>query len=412
MKKLTFVFMAALFLLAVVAGTAKAVDDIEEMYVYLNGHYVSEDMKFSVERGDVLGIRVLFTTGSFWGEKNDIRVKAWIDGYRDEISAETERFDIYGSTTYSKYLSLRIPDDIDKGTYTLYVLITGKKELSGDKEKRLTLKIQRTSYELDVLSVDLALPATVNAGEAITADVVVKNTGSQKIDDIFVEAAIPELGLSKRIYIGDLYPNDYIEEGERDTKKVTVTFTIPESAETGTYTFYVKAYDEDASAEAEEYFNVVGKQVKEEVQFVAEDYSKDVKAGETVTYKLIVANTGEETKPYTIEVEGTRGWATVNVEPKTFILAKDGIQTITLTLNIDADAVNAEHVFAVKLTSDGEVLKTINLAANIESEKPKTTELGLWLAVIILAIAVIVLAVVLATTQKGKAEEKPEEVYY
>jgi uncharacterized membrane protein len=289
-------------------------------------------------------------------------------------------------------------------------LITSKQSLTGIDEQELELTVQRDSYKIDVLALNLALPAEVDAGNRVTAEVVVKNMGSHKIEDIFIEASIPELGLSRKIYVGDLY--GYDEDYETDTKKLLVSFTIPETTETGTYSFSVQAHNEDAEAEATEYFNVIGKQVKEETEFIAEDTSLETEAGRTVTYKLIVANVGTETKTYTVEVEGLRGWATYEFDNKVFVLAKDQSNELNLEVTVNSNAITANHVFSVKLKEDGEVVKTLNLGLDVTTTEVEKTQLSLWISVILLAIVVIVLAIVLATTAKTKKEVKSEEVYY
>lgn len=404
------VFLIALMfasLFAIIPMHSALGDDINSTYVYLNGHYVDQNIDFSVERGSTLGIKVFFTAGS---DINDVRAKAWIDGYRTSIEDQTERFDILAGRTYSKYLYLKVPNDIDDGTYTLHVLITSKQALTGINSQELTLTVQKQSYKVDVLAVNLALPSEVNAGNKLTAEVVVKNMGNHKINDVFVEASIPELGLSRKIYAGDLY--SYDNSYESDTKKLLVSFTIPETAETGTYSLKVNAYDEDVKAEATQYFNVIGKQAKEETELVAQDANLEAKAGKTVNYKLIVANLGTETKTYTVEIEGLKGWANYNVEPKVFVLSKDQSKEINLKVSVNNNAIEANHIFSVKLKENDNVVKTLNLGLDVTTTNTETAQFSLWIAVILLAIVVIVLAIVLATTAKTKKEVKSEEVYY
>ena len=94
----------------------------------------------------------------------DLKVKAWISGYKDEIEASTNRFDALSGRTYIKKLSLELPsvkdiEDLEEDL-TLHVEISDKND---DIETEYDLTVQRESYDYDLLSVEA--PSAASAGD-------------------------------------------------------------------------------------------------------------------------------------------------------------------------------------------------------------------------------------------------------
>jgi len=417
MKKILAILLALVLAFTSIAVNAKAIG-IAYMDVYLNGHYVDEFDVFSIERGTTLSVRVLFETTAWLEPSREVKVKAWIDGYRKSIEAETERFDIFGGRTYAKSLFLYLPNDMPEGKYTLHVMITSNTQLPGESYKTYTIAVQRSNYKLQILSVDLALPAKVEAGKDLVATAVIKNRGSHKLEDVYIVAKIPELGTEKRIYIGDIYPKDYRDNTERDTKTVSISFSIPPETQSGIYTLSVKAYNEDAFTEASESFEVVGKPIEKEkekaqLNLQISETSKKVEAGKTVEYRLILINTGE-TATFNLKVIGVEGWAKARLDKPVITLQKNEAGEVTLSLEVEKDALEGSHIFSVQVLKDNEVVLAKNLVAEVEKGK-EAANVWIWILIAILAliaIALLITLIVILIRKKPEAEEKPEEIYY
>jgi len=416
MKKLLAILLAFVLAFTSLAANTKAIG-IAYMDVYLNGHYADENTVFSVERGTTLSIRVLFETTAWPEPPKEVKVKAWIDGYRKPIEAETERFDIVSGRTYAKSLFLYLPNDMQEGIYTLHVMITSNTQLPGESYKKFTIAVQRSNYKLQILSLDLALPSNVEAGKDLFATVVIKNRGSHKLEDVYVLAEIPELNMAKRIYVGDLYPKDYNDNTERDTKTLSILFSIPPETKSGIYTLKVKAYNEDAQAEASQSFEVIGKKVEEEkkvqLNLLVSEARKKVKAGETVEYELVLINLGE---PVTLRLNaiGIEGWAKVKFDKPLITLQKNEAANARVTLDVDKDALEGSHIFSIQVLRNNEVVLAKNLIAEVERKK-EISNLWVWIWIAILAliaIALLITLIVVLTKKKGEVEEKPEEIYY
>ncbi|MEM1535288.1 MAG: hypothetical protein QXE64_00745 [Candidatus Pacearchaeota archaeon] len=404
-----------------ISAFAAAQPEIAVMDVYLNSHYVSSET-FSIERGSTLSVKVLFLTSDI-SESGEVRVKAWIDGYRNEIKAETERFDIFAGRLYSKTLNLRLPDDMEDGLYTLHVLITGKQALLGDTSREIALAVQRSNYLAEVLSVNLDLPAVIEAGKTLTATAVIKNRGSHKLEDIYVKAIISELGIEKTVYIGDLYARDYADDTERDTKVVAFSFSIPSNAESKTYTLHVIASNPDASAEKSANFEVKGKviegetKVTETLTITTPSERAEVNAGEKARYEVVLINMG--LSPLTIELSlsGLEGWARGSLSKTALVLPPRSSDTVTIELTADESALSGAHIFSLQATSAGKLIASKNLVAEVKGKELKAGgagNIGLWIAIAILAaiaLAMFITLIVLLVRQP-KQVEKVEEIYY
>lgn len=193
---------------------------------------------------DVVPVRVTFTAGT---NASDVRVKVYMEGHRDDVSVKTDRFDVEDGSVYTKLLSLELPSDSDdlSEEYTLYVEIVSKDDRS---EKEYTISMQRESYTFEVLSVDYS--SNVEAGEVFPVSVVVKNVGYNRMDDTYVVASIPALGISTRGYVGDLIPTEDCEDDtcddEEDSLYKTVYLNIPGNSAAGVYEMEVEVYNDDA----------------------------------------------------------------------------------------------------------------------------------------------------------------------
>lgn len=272
MKK-SFVLITTLVFLLFTASTvnvkASDVSDIKKMTVYINGNdvwhcytYIADDCdgyQYSVpaiERGTNMEVMVVFIANR---DIENVRVRAWISGYREKIEAVTGKFDVFEGLQYSKVLVLSIPSDIDaRDEYTLYVKIETKKDLSGCDEASIALTMQRTANLLKILSVDLwsskGKSNEFKAGTRVYADVVIKNVGNHLAEDVFVKLSVPELGIERNVYVGDIgsYDNNY-----SDSAKITVPINLPSNAEAKSYEMIVKAYNSEVSTKKVITFKVV-----------------------------------------------------------------------------------------------------------------------------------------------------------
>jgi preprotein translocase subunit SecG len=204
----------------------------------------------------------------------DAKLKVWIDGYKNDISASTARFNLVQGSTYIKRLSLTLPnvndmDNLDEGL-TVYVRIADK---NNEVESSYKINMQRESYSHEVLAVEA--PSKAAAGEVIALDVVLKNIGTYELEDSFVTATIPELGVQRRVYFGDLSSQDNCSNNcdSEDARERRIFMVIPTDVKSGDYTLEVKASNYDSSATVKKVISITGTASKDDTN--NEDTNKD-----------------------------------------------------------------------------------------------------------------------------------------
>jgi hypothetical protein len=78
--------------------------------VVLNGVTGANTLNVAITAGDVVPLKFVFTAGE---EASNVKVKAELSTYRDDISATSDRFRMLNGNTYPIFLSLKVPTDFD-----------------------------------------------------------------------------------------------------------------------------------------------------------------------------------------------------------------------------------------------------------------------------------------------------------
>jgi hypothetical protein len=233
MKKL-LIALVALFVLSVIPAAMAAVS------VDING---ASTTPVSVIRGDTIPVKVTFSEPI---DYKDVTIEVQLR-YEHSKKAEvsTKAIDVVAGTTYTRTLNIDVPSDIEinaPGNY--YSLTVVLKDGNGyELETRsYDLMVQRTDDQIQIQKV--LKPQTIEAGNTFTADVVVKNTGSDRMDDIYVRMSVPELGLVTEGRAGDLVAVD--TDTKEDVNSVKLSLNVPATAAAGSYSLEIKAYNSNA----------------------------------------------------------------------------------------------------------------------------------------------------------------------
>ena len=363
----------------------------------------SQVRNIAAEQGSTLEIKTTFVAGT---DLDNVRVRAWIAGYHEDVENKTSYFDVAKGKTYTKTLQLKIPYDLDAKDYTLYVKVEYKQELSGVDEARINLTIHKASNVLEILSIELCSDGTqtntFNAGENIFVYVVVKNKGNYKAEDVYVRAKIEELGLERKSYIGDL------ETGESEEAKIVLA--LPQNIKPGFYVLEVEAYTYNYKARDIEIAEIFVKPFEPEpqprVEIKPQISSLEIEKGKAAIYTILITN-GPTTQDFVIETVGTEGWATVTITPQTFKLGPGQSMTVNIYLAVSETAIEGEHIFSVKVKYNGKS-ESINLVAKVTEARPVDVKIILMIVGIVLAAIIIILLILLLS----RKPEKEAETYY
>ncbi len=203
--------------------------------------------------GETVPITVRFVANA---DSQDVKVKATIG---DGTSVSTSRFDVLNGSTYVKHFSITLPNvqDIDGSNESWNLKIIVSDRTGNEQPANYNIKMQREAKALSILSIDS--PATASAGEIIALDIVLKNTGSRTADDTFVAVSIPELGISKKAYFGDLTATDNTEANDNeDARERRIYLAIPADTITGDYTVEIKASNYDITSTTKKVISITG----------------------------------------------------------------------------------------------------------------------------------------------------------
>jgi len=398
MKRTNFIvpFIAVLTLLLVTFVAAEPTFPLTgDFIVEFNGVELVEGSTVVAGMvGDTVPVKVIFTAGADSGDVN-LEVEMY------DVSEDIDLYDVEKDVTYVKTLSLNLEDSVDELSeeYSLRVTISNK---TSSETFVYTVSLQRESHTLEILSVDS--DTSVSAGETVPVTVVVKNTGYNQEDDVYVTVSIPSLGVSQRAYIGDLSPVECCEDGcesDEDSESKTVYVKVPADAETGVYDLRVKAYSDDAETTETDSIRVSG---GVNSNFFAAMTSKTLRAGETVSYDLVIVNTGDNVRSYDLkEISGDD--LSVSV-PSIVVVGPRDSEVVKVEVTADS-AARGDYTFSV-ISDDKQVVYTANVSGNAVSN----AIVALTVALVIIFLVLLVVLIVLATRKGSKEVEEVETSYY
>lgn len=410
------------------------IPDIKEMIVYINdnavwyGECVNESVNESVqytctteqllspaiERGELITLKTTFIS---YKDLEKVKLNAWVSGYRDDIEAETSKFDVFAGSVYTRTVELKIPQDIDaKDDYTFYVRIESKNDLSGIDEARIDSDIQRIANILDILSVDI-YNQPFTAGSTLYADVVVKNRGNYKAEDVYVKVSIKQLNLERTVYVGDLESvddNSNDDEDNEDAREVTIALPLPQNARTDTYTIEVIAYNDDSSVIGTRSFVLEGvKQIaptERKIEITPQTTTNTIEPGKGAVYTVLINNAGTTTEKFAVDVVGIDGWATATINPSSFSLGAGQSKTVNIYVVANEDALAEDQTFTATIKY-GDQTKQYDFTATIAKPAQKIDMKSFLLIVGIVFAIVIIILLILLLTQQQKKEEETESYY-
>lgn len=398
------VFLMAVMSMFLVVSTVSAAEladievvDIDEVSV----NYAS------VTAGEFIEVEVLFVALE---DASDVRIKVEIEGNKEDVSVQAGPFVIEEGQAYKKTLGLRVPyelkDEVSDG-------LTLSVKIWDDDDRTLEeydLNVQRPAYNVGIMS--MSTYDVVNAGETIPVDVVLKNIGYNDLDDLEVSVSIPELGVSRETYFGDIvalecFDEDGCDEDDEDTVRGRLYLRVPYEAEAGVYELEVEVSNSDLTVTDSEAI-----QIRNDFSggnIITSSVSKTFAVGDKADYVLVIANPSSNLKVYHVVAESS-GDISTSVDSSVVVIPAGSSKEVTVTAVANSDG---DYTFNVNLISGGEIAGQVTLTANVEGSSASITS-PIMVLTIVLAIVFLVLLVVLIVLL-GKKPEKTEdfgESYY
>ena len=386
--------------------------------VQVNGDSEGLSETVAVFAGDIVPVRVEFTADE--DSEGPLEISMWIQGAKSQTEVERElNRDLLNGSRYSTSLSVFIPSDLDDDDVVAreLTLVIRIESDEGSIEQDVALLAQRKANSLDVLLVDF--DSIANAGSTLPVTVVLQNTGSHKADDTFVTVSVSELGLSRTVFFSDLFPVencddddvtlcDNAQEDNEDTLERRIFLSIPSGAAPGIYNVEVTAVSDDASTSVIKPLTVVGTPIEGSV--LSNPVSKTFSVGETVTYDLILVNTGNKIGIYNLVPEASDALSVTLSDTLTTVPAGSS-KTVKVFVKANREGT---FDFAVNTVSEGFSERAV-YTANVQG-RSVTSGAGnnVILLTIVLEIIFVVLLVILIVLLSRKPERSEEfgESYY
>lgn len=362
--------------------------------------------------GDTLFITVTLKSDS---PEEKVSVEAVLKGLESgTIRAESSMFDMTANRTYAKYLTIKLPESIRDKDFDsdLTLKITAESDGGDAVPIEITLTLEKTRHNLLVLSVQA--PNKVNAGDTVLVEASVRNKGTQREDDVFVRASIPELGITASRYLGDLVTYEKSDEDLTDKGVAFLRLDVPKSASSGTYTLEVSVYTRDGVAKTVGTRSITvtgtGKAV-EETSVLVDATSKSIAREQGVVYKVTLVNLGDSTQTYTANIAGVN-FGTSSVNPGVLTLTPGSSGEFNVFVYPSDTATLGMHAFTVVVKSGANTVDTLNLNADVTGttggDKLKQ---NLIVVAIILVVILIILAIIIAVVTGRRHEESEEKLY-
>ncbi len=389
----------AVFALAATMVSAANTLDIEVNEVKVNGISVV-DFDVAAEAGEVVPVTLQFTADE---NATEVQISAWIN--RDSKNRVEINFrDLIAGKEYIARLSLRLPSDIDPEEDRELTLRIESDD--GNWEETYTLGMQRIPFNAELIFVEM--DSQVTAGSTLPVEIVVKNDGRHELEDLVVEVSIPELGVSKRAFFGDLVPVDEEDDDDNDEQDSVLgrlSVKIPSNAKSGTYDVRIKASNENTESSVKKQITVVGSEL--EASVIIPVSTKELAKGESADYEVVIVNSGSNIAVFELVPASTEDLIVSVATPVVTVQAGS-----SQTVKINAKALKeGTYSFAVDVNSENALVRKVNFTAKVSSKPLASNVVVLTIVLAIILVVLLIVLIVLLTRKPARSEEL-EESYY
>jgi hypothetical protein len=402
-KNLSVFFLAvATFLFSVAFASAAPLADIYNVEV--DGMYAL-DNDVSVIAGETMAIKVYFRALE---DASDVRIEAELEGEKIDVSDKTTRFDVEDDYLYKKTLSIKIPSELRDEVSDKFFLTVKVWNSDHQSETEMEILIQRPTYSAKVMAI--TTDQEVKSGNTLPVDVVIRNVGYNELEDLYVKISIPELGIEKTAYFGDVVAQECYEEGycngdNDDVIKGRFYLKIPYDAQAGTYELVVnvKNYDLDKSESVK---------IKIENDFsgsnvIANELSKSFATNVDAEYFLILTNPTDSLKVYRI-VPKTISGLSISVDANVVAVPAGSSRTVKIIARAESQGT---YNFDVNVFSGEKLVSTTTLNANVSGTSYTSPVAVLTIILAIIFLVLLVILIVLLGKKPEKTEEFGESYY-
>ncbi len=396
-------FALAVFLVASASATGLAsnaqvtVNDINVLSSNMTAAVFPNNI--SVDAGSQITVKVYFTS-----QVNDtnVYVRATLDG-QSTVTQQSPVFDVEQGYKYTEVVTLNVPYDLQN---QLSDNLRLQIEINGDNYEttlnNIPLRVQRPAYNVNVESV--TTPSTINAGQQFPVEIVLKNVGYNELNDVYVSAAISELGVVQGPkWFGDLVALDNCSENCNNQNTVVgdLYLTAPYNVKSGIYTLQVLVQNNDVSTTVTRQIAITNS-VPDTV--LVANPQQTVSSGETATYNVLLVNPTNNVVVYTITTDS-------GVTPSQSMVAVPAGSSATVTVS-GSSQTQGTQTFNVNVYNGNTLVKTVPLTMNVTGSSTSDTVVVLTVVLAVIFLVLLVVLIVLLSKKPEKATEDFGESYY
>ncbi|OGJ13106.1 hypothetical protein A3K82_03670 [Candidatus Pacearchaeota archaeon RBG_19FT_COMBO_34_9] len=302
----------------------------------------------------------------------------------DDMEINNNKFDLKSGKKQDVTMTLKVDaDNLKKGNtdYTFYVKAVGeidegdkKGDTTGDSELKEDIEIRIDDDFVVLDNIEVSESASCGGEVQITADVW--NIGEEDQEDVYIMIYSKELGINKKVEIGDI--------DSLDNEKLDVTITLPDNAEEKKYDLTLMVFDEDD--------DIYKNDEKDKAEFLAPliiesgscstvpsasitaSLQSDAKAGGELIVKAVIINTGSESKTFTVSASNYADWASsATLDKNSVTLGAGESQEVLITLKVNKD-VSGDKKFNIELVEGNKFLsQPVSVTIDKSSAFPSLT---------------------------------------
>lgn len=185
------------------------------------------------------------------GENLKVNVKSYLYDLNDDKSVDdaNDKQNIDNGKEKQFDFTLTAPSSVENSEFVLLVVAKGENNNYCNYEY-IDLNIEREEHDVTIDKIT-ARPGSVFPGERVDTEIKVKNIGESD-EDVYIEIVNNALNISVKTEEFELE-----EFGGDDSDTKTLSFVIPENADTGTYELTAKVYFDDGSENNQKTFEIV-----------------------------------------------------------------------------------------------------------------------------------------------------------
>ncbi|HTZ42064.1 MAG TPA: putative S-layer protein [Candidatus Omnitrophota bacterium] len=269
-------------------------------------------------------------------------------------------------------MDMDLTDLVDGQHYQFYVTATGDVDNSSDLQTS-TNNLKDASIVIEnnfIILNNVQTPDTVQCGSTVDITADAWNMAEDQ-NDVYVNVYNKDLGINQDITLGDINAFDKVP--------LDFTFTVPKNANEAKYPLVFTVYDENNDVYETDFnsndaiftvpVTVQGNCVYATAATtqVTAQLESGGSAGQPLVFTANIRNTGTKDAVYTFNVAGYSAWSELGeVTPSNVTIAAGQSQDVSVTLNVDRDAVG-QKTFNFEVYSNGQLITTQPLSADITS---------------------------------------------